>query len=1015
MALGQLLVELGINAVNFHAGLDKATYAAKQFGNDLKQSFSQLGGGFSQLGAQLGASFGPLGGILSSVTQGLSAVGSAVKTAGSGVPAVLQLAGAAASIGGAALGAAAAFGALSVAGSKLQEELVLQSQKLGVTTSQMAALKYAAEFVNLPINALVRGFARFSKAVAESDAPTNKASARLHNLGVTAGTSTYDALQKAANGIHAMSNPIDQMRAAVDLFGARLGLQLLPLLKSSSYSFEAFAKMAKEAGVSVDANGVEAMERWKFATTGLGAAWDGLEIAFASQEWLTNTINGLKSAVEWATKLANKKNATQTNTGGYEAQYRESLEQPAAGRKLGEVDPALLAQAQAMDALVARNLAAEKAQTDELSKQHQVRNATVNALQDQVDKIQKGSKAAADLANAEKAVKETELEIAAVHEEVGKDINAVLAPMLQTLKTQAEKVEKLKEEKRVQDQINEAIRVLPQRTADFINEQNTRVVKAYASAIRALGPAYAAEAQEAEDAAAMEAERQKLLNNHTPPEEMAAALKKMAVAQKEANAAIAAFTAGEKASKMLNEYGDKMGDAAKKAHDAAGATNEIERAQASLDEGLDAAKRALDEEAAAIENGKKNGTLFGKALDDANAQLSANTQKLKDNKDALDADKQAISDRISAGAIEKQEQGLKKEEGYLDLLSKEPEWQAKATSSAKAEADAIGLKGTALKTFLDLKDKEAHVQHQTEIVKPVEAAVRKPTEDLSMYAAQTAYIKQQTAAWEGQGIAQETINKELQGIILKELELKSQSGNVTAGITASFLKWAQDMKPVGQQIGDLLVNAMERTNAAIAKTIIEGKSFGKAMRVVAQQMLEGFVEMCLQMLEKWIVTHIAMKIAAKLLGGGDGSDQSKDTAANVGMAQSEVGVAAAAAFAGKMVSSFGDIGAATEAAAIALVVGEGFASMAAFEQGGIVGHTGVAKLHENEMVLPRPISEKVQKMTDQDSAGRRGTVHVTYSPTVHAVDGKGIGDMLNKHGQQFTQYFTQEMRRRNMI
>ena len=438
--------------------------------------------------------------------------------------------------------------------------------------------------------------------------------------------------------------------------------------------------------------------------------------------------------------------------------------------------------------------------------------------------------------------------------------------MLQTLKTQSEKVEKLKEEKRVQDQINEAIRLLPQRTADFINEQNTRVVKEYASALKALGPAYAAEAQEAEDAAAMEAERQKLLKDNTPPEKMAAALKKMAVSQKEANAAVAAFTAGEKASKMLNEYGDKMGDAAKKAHDAAGATNEIERAQASLDEGLDAAKRALDEEAAAIENGKKNGTLFGKALADANAQLSANTQKLKDNKDALDADKQAISDRISAGAIEKQEQGLKKEEGYLDLLSKEPEWQAKATTAAKAEADAIGLKGKALQTFLDLKDKEAHVQHQTEIVKPVEAAVRKPTEDLSMYAAQTAYIEKQTAAWKGQGIAQETINKELQGIILKELELKSQSGNVTAGITASFLKWAQDMKPVGQQIGDLLVNAMERTNAAIAKTIIEGKSFGKAMRVVAQQMLEGFIEMCLQMLEKWIITHIAMKIAAKLLG-----------------------------------------------------------------------------------------------------------------------------------------------------
>lgn len=88
-----------------------------------------------------------------------------------------------------------------------------------------------------------------------------------------------------------------------------------------------------------------------------------------------------------------------------------------------------------------------------------------------------------------------------------------------------------------------------------------------------------------------------------------------------------------------------------------------------------------------------------------------------------------------------------------------------------------------------------------------------------------------------------------------------------------------------------------------------------------------------------------------------------------------------------------------------------------FEQGGIVGQTGMHKLHEQEMVLPRPISEKVQKMTDADAAGvgNRGGHTITYSPTVHAVDSKGVRDMLSAHGELFTNHLVGEMRRRNMV
>ena len=322
-SIAQLLVELGINSAAFHDGIDKATYAAKKFGSDLKGMLSQAGSAMSQLGGTLGASFGPVAGILDTVIRGVSGVTSSISAMGSGAPTLMGVAGAAASIGGAAFGAAAALGALSIAGSKLSEELIQQSQKLGITTQQMAALKYAAEFVNLPISSLVRGFAHFSKAIADIDSPTSHAAAALRDMGVTAGTSTYDGLQKVADTIRNTTDPVKQMSLATELFGARLGLQLLPMLKSSTYNFQAFAEMAKEAGVQVDGPAKEATERWKFATVGLGAAWDGLKLSFANQEWITNEINDLKTAVEWATKLANSK----SSMGAYESDvWKATLE-----------------------------------------------------------------------------------------------------------------------------------------------------------------------------------------------------------------------------------------------------------------------------------------------------------------------------------------------------------------------------------------------------------------------------------------------------------------------------------------------------------------------------------------------------------------------------------------------------------------------------------------------------------------------------------------------------------------
>jgi hypothetical protein len=300
--LGQLLVELGLNTAAFKGGCDKATYMGKQFSRDMKASFSELGSSFSQLSSTIGAGFGPLGGVLSGITQGITAVGAAIKTSTSSVPVMMQLAGATAGIGAAAVAAAAGFAALSIAGAKLGEELNHNAIKLGVTTAQMAGLKYAAEFVDLPIQTLVRGFAKFAKEIGNIGEKVTPASSLLKELGVTAGTGTYEAFVKTTTAIQNMHDPVQRMNVATELFGTRIGLQLLPLLADSTHSLSAFAEMAKEAGVSIDENGVKKTEDWKFATEMLAASWDGVKLkGFAANSSMIAITETLARFIDSAT------------------------------------------------------------------------------------------------------------------------------------------------------------------------------------------------------------------------------------------------------------------------------------------------------------------------------------------------------------------------------------------------------------------------------------------------------------------------------------------------------------------------------------------------------------------------------------------------------------------------------------------------------------------------------------------------------------------------------------------
>jgi hypothetical protein len=86
----------------------------------------------------------------------------------------------------------------------------------------------------------------------------------------------------------------------------------------------------------------------------------------------------------------------------------------------------------------------------------------------------------------------------------------------------------------------------------------------------------------------------------------------------------------------------------------------------------------------------------------------------------------------------------------------------------------------------------------------------------------------------------------------------------------------------------------------------------------------------------------------------------------------------------------------------------------AAEQGGLVGYDDmIIAAHKNEMVLPAPLSQKVQNMTDPGKQSGGHDIHVHYSPTVHTIDGKGMSQVLNEHSQVIEAHVKKAMRRQN--
>ena len=151
----------------------------------------------------------------------------------------------------------AAFGKIVTGTAKVGDMFDKMSLRTGVAVEDLSALAYAADISGTDIATLEKGLKGLTKVLDDASMGIGEGMEAFELLNIevtdTEGNlrSTVDVLKEAATKIAAIENPTKQAALAMDLFGARAGPQLLPLLKAGGDGIEELMEKAKELGITM--------------------------------------------------------------------------------------------------------------------------------------------------------------------------------------------------------------------------------------------------------------------------------------------------------------------------------------------------------------------------------------------------------------------------------------------------------------------------------------------------------------------------------------------------------------------------------------------------------------------------------------------------------------------------------------------------------------------------------------------------------------------------------------------
>ena len=179
-------------------------------------------------------------------------------------------------IGKAAKAATAAFAAAGAAAitaafqtAKYGDEVAKTAPKLGISTDALQEFNFWAERNGVSSGNLERALGRLNQRIGDGTAEGSKYAEKLNEMGVaTLDASgnireTEDVFTDTIMALQGIEEPALQSAMAAEIFGTKLGRDLMPALQDTSLSIDEAREMAQELGLVMDGDALQAAERFQ--------------------------------------------------------------------------------------------------------------------------------------------------------------------------------------------------------------------------------------------------------------------------------------------------------------------------------------------------------------------------------------------------------------------------------------------------------------------------------------------------------------------------------------------------------------------------------------------------------------------------------------------------------------------------------------------------------------------------------------------------------------------------------
>jgi hypothetical protein len=168
------------------------------------------------------------------------------------------------------------------------EQMDKMSLRTGISVENLSRLRYAADLSGVGIEGVETSLKFLTKGMNDASNGTGTAMKAFEELGIKVVDAnnnlrpTIDVMKEAATKIAAIENPAKQAALAMEMFGARSGTDLLPLLKEGGKGIDELMKKADDLGITMSTKSATAAAEFNDSLDTLKASLGGVGVTIGT-------------------------------------------------------------------------------------------------------------------------------------------------------------------------------------------------------------------------------------------------------------------------------------------------------------------------------------------------------------------------------------------------------------------------------------------------------------------------------------------------------------------------------------------------------------------------------------------------------------------------------------------------------------------------------------------------------------------------------------------------------------